>query len=411
MNSVEQRQRRLARHYLNHDESTARVAATVALAAKSLNFPFAQLNILDDEYQYTVAEVGLGLCPPVPRTVSMCQFVLTDGPLAINDLRADNRFNALPGVRDGQAASYLGVPLASRESTVVGTLCVFDVAPRHITATQMERIRKFADIVEDQLDILRRSSEGQRHAPIESAALVRAIDEDEIVPWYQPIVELATGTTVGYEALARWEHPTGETEDPSRFVPLAEDSDLVIEMDRAVMRRALEDARRWRETRPSTMLNLNLSTRHLELADGISTIHAAVVAAGVTPDAVRFELTETRALSDEEQACAAVLQLRELGYRVVLDDFGTGWSSLDWLLRLPVTGIKIDRVVTAALGSHAGDAVIRAITGLAAELGVKTVIEGVATARHVEVARQLGCGYGQGYFWSPPVPAAKIDVT
>jgi EAL domain-containing protein (putative c-di-GMP-specific phosphodiesterase class I) len=339
----------------------------------------------------------------------MCQFVLTQGPLAVNDLRADRRFNSLHGVVEGRAGSYLGVPLASRESTIVGTLCVFDVAPRYITAGQVERIRKFADIVEDQLDILRRGREGHRRVPIESAALVHAIDDGEIVPWYQPIVELATGSTVGFEALARWEHSTGEIEDPSRFIPLAEDSDLVIEMDRAVIRQALVDVRRWREYRPATMVNLNLSTRHLELADGISTIHESVVAAGVSPDAVRFELTETRALSDEEQACAAVMQLRDLGYRVVLDDFGTGWSSLDWLLRLPVTGIKIDRVVTAAIGSHAGDAVVRAITGLATELGVKTVIEGVSTARHVEAARKLGCGYGQGFYWSPPVPASTID--
>jgi EAL domain-containing protein (putative c-di-GMP-specific phosphodiesterase class I) len=409
------RQRRLTRHYLFERGSASRLDSTVALAASSLGFPHGQINILDDATQHTISSYGMG--PDVAdldRTETICHFTLEDEDvLAVDDLPADPRFAAVPGVADGTAGSYLGVPLASRESSLVGTLCLLDRDARPITSEQIAAIRRFGRIVEDQLDLLRRRREHTAHRPASdsvAAELAAALENGEIVPWYQPIVDLGTDRLVGYEALARWQSPSGELRDPSRFIPLAEDSDLVVDVDRAVMRQALMDLARWHRTRPNLEMNINISTRHLELPDGVSSLHAATVESGVKADAIHLELTETRQLSDEDSARTAVHELRALGYRVLLDDFGAGWSSLDWILRLPVTGLKIDRVVTAGLGSTTGNAINRAVVALADELGLVTVIEGISTRGHLDLASALGYRDGQGYYWSPPVPADRIDA-
>ncbi len=410
MNSVQSKQRRLARHYVESGGPTDRLSRTVGLAARSLRFGHARLNILDDQYQYTISDYRAVAHEPTPRDQTACQYVVDGGPVAVDDLSADARFAGLPGVTSGEITRYLGVPLLSRESTAIGSLCVFDSGSDRITSLHVTRLREFADIVEDQLDLLRRVGDERGSVATDATRLAEAIERAEIVPWYQPIVALATGRTVGYEALARWEHPSGRIEDPSRFIPVAEDGDLVIDLDRAVMRRVLADVRSWRTPHSDMTVNVNLSTLHLEVDGGVEEIHRMVLDAGLEPDAVRLELTESRRLKDMAGARAAVGRLRAHGYRMVLDDFGTGWSSLDWLVRLPITGIKIDRVVTRALGSDTGDAVIGALCTLAAGLGVETTIEGIGSQRQAQRATELGCDYAQGYYWSAPVPALQIGA-
>lgn len=404
------KQRRVAEHYLLAHDDTAKLNSTVSLAATALAFPIGQINILDDRLMYTIGDYHSGI-DTLPRENSLCQFLIDDGVdvLAVDDLRAHERYRNIPAVRDGLARSYLGVPLASREATAVGTLCVIDAEPRHITDAEIERIVQFGHIVEDQLDLIRRNAETPASREV-SALLAAALAADEIVPWYQPVVALDSGVRTGFEALARWQRPDGSIINPDGFIAAAEDSDLVIDLDRAVVQAALRDLARWRRTDPSLRVGVNLSTRHLELPDGSSFMADAARNAGVDPDHVVIEITETRLLGNLERAAVVVDELQAAGFLVVLDDFANGFSNLDWLLGLGVNGIKIDRSVTTALGTRVGNAVCRAVAGLAAELDMLTTIEGIGDEEHLAAAKAHGFNLGQGYYWSPPVPAVVVDA-
>ncbi|KAA0021909.1 sensor domain-containing phosphodiesterase [Antrihabitans cavernicola] len=403
------RQHQLVEHYL-FDDAHERLDATAALTAKALGFPFAQINILDEFYLHTIARHRFGGLDTMPRDQTMCQFTIEmpNRILAVGDLQADPRFNHLEGVVEGVVRSYVGVALTGREGERVGTLCVFDSDVRTIDATQLEWITQFGVIVEDQLERVRRATERQIGDTVATASLSAGIENGEIVPWYQPVVDLDTGHTVAYEALARWIRPDNEVEDPRRFLPLAEDSDLVLDLDHAILRQALADLRTFRVARPDLRVNVNISTRHLEIDGGAAALHQIVRAAEIPPDAVNLELTETRSLYVGNQVIAAVAELRGHGFGVVLDDFGSGWSSLDRLLYLDITGFKIDQAVTAALGTPVADALARGLAVLANDLNLDTTIEGVTTQQQRELAKSFGCRAAQGYLWTHPIPASVI---
>jgi EAL domain-containing protein (putative c-di-GMP-specific phosphodiesterase class I) len=157
-------------------------------------------------------------------------------------------------------------------------------------------------------------------------------------------------------------------------------------------------------------MNVNLSARHFDHPECVTRLFAATADAGVSPGSVYLELTETMRLTPGRiHVSGVVQQLRGAGFRVWLDDFGTGWASLDHLLWLQVDGIKIDRAVTVALGTPIGDALTQAVTGLANALGVPPTIEGIETQHSAEPAPARGCDHGQGYLWAPPLPATVID--
>ncbi len=400
---------RSARHYLTGATASTRLQTTITLAARTLGFPVAMVNILDEDTQHTISWLGTDDTESTPREVALCDTVVRSGePLVVHDARTDPRFASFPLVTDRDVGTYVGVPLTGRESLVVGALCVIDPRPRAVDAEQVSRLVEFGHIVEDQLDLMRRLNEQRRIGAVVTDELAAAIEHREIVPWYQPIVDLATNQVLGYEALARWQHSPGEVSDPSRFIPLAEDSDLIIDLDLTVIRQAALDMARWRTINPTLRLSVNLSGRHFDHRDFLAPVRAAVADAGLPPEAVNLELTETTHLA-HASSTGVVRQLRDAGFDVWLDDFGTGWSSLEYLLRMPVTGVKIDRALTVALGSRIGNALTISVTGLASELSLQTTIEGIETAEHADIARELGCNHGQGYFWSPPVPSADLD--
>ena len=265
-------------------------------------------------------------------------------------------------------------------------------------------------MVEDQLDLMRRLNAQRKVGSVVTQELAAAIDRNEIVPWYQPIVDLRSGETVGVEALARWQHPDGEVSDPSRFIPLAEDSDLIVELDLSVVRQAARDVADWQRLRPDLRLSVNLSARHFERDGFFPPIERAITDGGLVPDTVDLEITETTHL-DSQVSTAQISRMRDAGFGVWLDDFGTGWSSLEYLLRMPVSGVKIDRALSLALGSRLGNALTTSVTGLAAELDLKTIIEGIETSDQARQALNLGCDYGQGFLWSRPVAADDFSAS
>lgn len=238
--------------------------------------------------------------------------------------------------------------------------------------------------------------------------LERAIEAGEIRPWYQPILRLATREVVGFEALARWHRPSGTVEQPAAFMAVAEETGLVTRLDRRVLDLALADLAGWRARRPDLSLNVNFSGRHLDDRAWVDDLHEVVRRHGVPPESVHVELTETTRPADLEQARVSLQRLRDLGYEIWLDDFGTGWSELQHLVQLPVDGLKIDRFFAERLGGRA-DAVVRALTQAARELGLQTTIEGVQDPAQADRAEALGCDFAQGYLWSRALPQDGVE--
>jgi EAL domain-containing protein (putative c-di-GMP-specific phosphodiesterase class I) len=410
---LEARRIRSAQHYLIDGPLAGRLETLLSLASQAVDFPIVRVNIVDEDTQHTIRLFGAGDPTAVARSDAFCDTVVRTGrPVLVEDASTDPRFADFPAVLGGHVGSYLGVPLIGRESMVIGSICVIDPKRRVISPDQMTRLIEFGKVVEDQLDLIRRLQEQRLEGDVATAEVARAVRGGEIVPWYQPVVDLATGETRGFEALARWEHPVRGVDDPRRFVPVAEDSDLIIELDLAVIRRAATDLRRWQLTNPSLRVSVNLSANHLDNPGSANILNQIVTDAGIAPRSIDFELTETTRIDvGDAKIPRAVHELRRLGFQVWLDDFGTGWSSLDQLLWLPVDGIKIDRAVAVALGTPVGDALTLAVTGLAAALGLRTTIEGIESQTNANLARKLGCDYGQGYLWDRPKPAAAINQT
>ena len=238
--------------------------------------------------------------------------------------------------------------------------------------------------------------------------VAEAIGAGEIVPWYQPIVDLTTAQVVGVEALARWVRPSADVEPTAAFVAAVENSDLIVDLDRTIMRQAVADLGRWQADRPDLRLSLNLSGRQVDRDDWLATLEEATGTAGVPPDRVVLELTETVRPARQDAGVGLLRQARAAGFGIWLDDFGTGWASLYDLVNLPATGLKIDQCFARDLGVPAVDAVVRAMAGAAAELGLDLVIEGIAADQQARHAYGLGCRSAQGFLWSPAVPAAAL---
>jgi diguanylate cyclase (GGDEF)-like protein len=240
------------------------------------------------------------------------------------------------------------------------------------------------------------------------SALHRAIELDQLRVHYQPQVDLATGETAGVEALVRWAHPELGLLTPDRFLQLAEDTGLIVDIDRHVRRAAFAQAAAWEADGHPIRVAVNLSTRDIA-DDGLpARLRAEIEDAGVSPSLVELEVTE-RVEADDEGLAATLDRLRALGVRLAIDDFGTGTSAIARLQRHPINTLKIDRSLVGALGEDAGDElVVKALVTLGTMLGLDVVAEGVETDVQLELLRGSGCTLVQGYLFSRPVPPDQI---
>ncbi len=232
--------------------------------------------------------------------------------------------------------------------------------------------------------------------------LARAIEADQLHLHYQPIVDLETGDVVGAEALARWDHPRLGAVPPDRFVAVAEAEGLTGRLDRWAVCRALDEAAR---LVPATAyVAVNLSARTLSDPELDTWVGAAAQDAGVAPERVVLEVTESATMADPRTAARVLEDLRSRGFRIAVDDFGTGHSSLAYLRRLPVSTLKVDRSFVTELTTDAGARAITAsVVDLARTIGLTVVAEGVETPEQVDVLRRLGASSGQGWLWSRAV--------
>ena len=377
-----------------------------ALAARALGFGDATFALVDGPVQGVMASTRPRSDADGQAAARLSEEVAATGaPVVVGDLAASGDPAAA-----GASGAFVGVPLLDAGQVVVGVLYLTDIVPREIAAADLELLTDFAAVAADQLDLTRRANNLQGPNERGAAALVRAIGHGEIVPWYQPIVELRTGRLIGLEALARWEHPSGALDDPAVFIPLAERTNLIVDLDRAVMRRAFLDLSRWRARHPGLRVSVNLSGRHLDQDDWVDHVRRAAAVAELDPAAVTLELTETVRPSGPGLTADTVEEVRDVGFQVWFDDFGTGWASLQELVTYPLDGIKIDRSFAAQLGRHVDNTVVRAMATAAAELGLKVTMEGVETREQAAIALELGCDFGQGYLWSRPLPAARLEA-
>ncbi|MFG1479909.1 EAL domain-containing protein [Xanthobacter sp. V4C-4] len=252
--------------------------------------------------------------------------------------------------------------------------------------------------------------DARRRARLDTEAELReGLEHDQIVALYQPLVDLKTGHPVGFEALARWNHPQRGLLGAPEFIPIAEDAGLVGRLLTAMLRRVCEDTRHWPD---GVSIAVNLSPPQLldpALPDEILSILAQT---GVPPRRIEIEITETALLQDFETARRTMSALRAAGIRMSLDDFGTGFSSLRHLQELPIDKIKIDSSFTRRLiGDPQCQKIVASMLGLATALELVTVAEGVETAQQADWLRAHGCTLGQGYLFARPVPAAEALAT
>lgn len=244
------------------------------------------------------------------------------------------------------------------------------------------------------------------------SALRRAIDNEEFVLHYQPVVLLETGEIVGAEALVRWQHPERGLMAPDQFIPAAEESGLIVPLGDWVLRQAIEDARWWTPTNPGSpplSIAVNVSAIQLRVPNLPFNVARLLSSSGVEPSRLHLEITESVIVHDLERSSDVLLALRALGVHVDVDDFGTGYSSLTYVQRLPIDALKIDKSFVDLLDGPLEDSsIVEAVVNLARSLKVAVVAEGVESAHQRSVLRRLGCEFAQGYHFARPVPLAEF---
>jgi diguanylate cyclase (GGDEF)-like protein/PAS domain S-box-containing protein len=245
-------------------------------------------------------------------------------------------------------------------------------------------------------------------------SLHRALERSELMLHYQPVVELGGLTTVGMEALIRWRHPAQGLVSPCRFIPVAEESGLIIPIGAWVLEEACHQLRDWQRqgrTGPRATVEVNISARQIDDPHIVRTVEGILSRTGLPPEHLTLEITETALMKDAAAALVVLRALKDIGVLLAIDDFGTGYSSLSYLQRFPLDILKVDSNFVEDLGVTAGgEEIVSAVINLAHALGLKVVAEGVETEQQLDVLRSLNCDFAQGFLFSRPLPAADLIV-
>jgi EAL domain-containing protein (putative c-di-GMP-specific phosphodiesterase class I) len=241
------------------------------------------------------------------------------------------------------------------------------------------------------------------------ADLQRVIERDQLVLHYQPIVALGNRAVIGVEALVRWRHPTRGLVSPAAFIPLAEETQIMGDLGRWILTEACRAVVVWRRLRP-LRLSVNLSAMQLHSSEALAAdVARALADSGLPPGALVLEITETALMRDVTETISSLRALKELGVLLAVDDFGTGYSSLDYLRRFPIDMLKIDKAFVDDLA--AGDSTLaQAIIDLGESFDLQVVAEGVEHESQRQRLLELGCSYGQGFHFSPPLTACELST-
>ena len=328
----------------------------------------------------------------------------------LNDVRTAEDAERVAG--RVQRALALPFPLAGREVFIAASVGIAVSAAGYATS---EDVLRDADIAMHRAKALGKGRVEVFDAKMGEQATERlrldseirlAVTRHEFLPYYQPLIDMRTGRLYGFEALIRWRHPERGIVPPSVFVPIVEENGLIVPIGQRLYEDVCEQRRRWLDQYPQAdalSINVNFATGQF-LEPGLPALLLETLAkTGIEPRHIVVEITESTAIRDLEKTLGVLQELRAAGFRVVLDDFGTGHSSLGSLQQLPITGLKLDRSFVMAIEKNVE--LIRAVMVLSGSLGLKVTAEGIETVEQCDRLCALGCDYGQGYLFAKPLPA------
>jgi diguanylate cyclase (GGDEF)-like protein/PAS domain S-box-containing protein len=331
--------------------------------------------------------------------VVLCEDITDDAQLEIIVSHIMSSFSAPVILPDRQLWVSLsgGVVTGGASSSVAQLLSEADAAMYHAKARGRGSVGRYDPRTRPDLE---RRAEGSR-------LLRLALEARQLLPYYQPIVDLHSGRMVGAEALVRWEDPARGLVEAKDFIPLAEELGLIGEISELVLAQAGRQATEWSELFPGMKVTVNVSALQLRGAALLTSVRA-LVKEGMRPASLVLEVTESALMEDTATSGAVLGELREAGFGVAIDDFGTGYSSLAYLKQLPATAIKVDQTFIAQLPDPHDLSVVMAILAIADTYGLDVVAEGIETSEQAELLRSLGCQLGQGYHFSRALPAADL---
>ncbi len=364
----------------------------------------------------------------IPRERSIFEMVLSeDGPVVVPNVAEhphfpDRRFN----VRRLQVGSFAAAPVRCSEGRILGTLTVFSSQPRRrMTLDEIHMLENLANIAASQLELRRlkksfsipsevaapRADAPARAWP-QRADLRRALEQREFVLYYQPEVELATRRIVGLEALIRWRHPRRGLIPPMEFIPLAEESGLILPIGDWGMAEVCRQIQHWGRQKPSESFPrvcVNLSARQFAREGLADHVEALLVRTGISSAQLGLEMTESSFVTDLPTAAEVLSSLRRLGVSLLLDDFGTGYNSLDHLHVFPFDVLKIERSFIRRMTEGEQPLhIVRTIIDLARVMGMEVVAEGIETVEQYRLLCEMNCRFGQGFFFARPMPIDEI---
>jgi len=371
-------------------ERLKRLAGDGAIVARTADDEFAVLKtgMTEDEISHLPLEIGAALAEPMllavlnapageptDSEVSECRIAVNIGIASSRDEDPDGQTAVSEYIKRGNIALYEARRLG------LGQIC------------------RYTHDIDDRI----------RNRLLLRQSLHAAIDNQEFIIHYQPILDLRSGAIIAAEALLRWDHPTLGRQPPAEFIPLAEESGLIVPLGAWVLKTSMTQIREWRAAFGIRKIAVNVSGVQFEQADFVETIESLLRETGATPDMIELELTESMLVDCSRDMLERMNALRRLGLTLAIDDFGTGYSSLKYLSKLPVDKLKIDQSFVRQMSDDSSDAtIVRTIVALGKGLNLEVFAEGVETAAQQQFLVDQGCRSGQGYLFSRPVPAADF---
>jgi len=408
-------------------EPEAGYDAITRLAAEYFQADTALLGFADQSRVWIKSHWGEAV-RELPRKRSIFNLVLQeDGPVIVPDIMCHSHFEGRRlTLRRLNVLSFASVPVRSPDGKILGTLTIFGChRRRNMALDELRMLESLADMAANQLELRRLrntfQAHGQRRAPsvVNTSGtwpgrldLRQALDRREFELYYQPEIDLATRRIIGLEALIRWRHPERGIISPMDFIPLAEETGLILPIGDWGLSEACTQIQKWCCEDPfhgSLRVCVNLSASQFSRAGLADHVEALLLQTGVSSRQLGLEMTESSLITNTDTALEVLSSLRRLGVSLLMDDFGTGYSSLNHLHMFPFDTLKIDRSFVGRMTD--GDQplqIVRTIIELARVLGMDVVAEGIETKEQYHLLRQLGCRYGQGFLFARPMTADAI---
>lgn len=395
--------------------------ALCELAANIAKMPVAAISLFDGREPRFVAAVGLDPGSWARQAPFVTDERASNEPLVITDTAADPRFresawaNSTPGIR-----FYAGLALETASGTRIGTLCVMDHSPRKLPNDVLALLRQAATaasgiLAAQQISCAPTAQSDPARSRLSSretrAEIRRAVGNGEFVPFYQSKVELKWGRIIGFEVLARWQHPVRGLLSPEDFRPAISDRTITPLLTRAILNTALKDSASWRSSGLSPgRLAINVSSADLKSKSFAAELLKTLERYSFAASDLVIEVTEGIAMGEPDgQIHKTLASLRARGVHVTLDDFGTGFAGLQHLRNWPIDGLKLDRdFVRNCLTNKEDQIIIRSIVQMCRDLELEVVAEGIEDNAQYLFLSNIGCDFGQGFYFSKPVPADDV---